>query len=106
MFEVGQKCVCIGDNWEEGLFPEKVPKKDVIYTVREVLLVNGVECIRLHEIRNQPKPYPSGLLECCFHGEAFRPLTDSELQAEHRAVIDRHFSQHLDEPVREPQTVE
>lgn len=103
MFEVGQKVVCIADGWDapHGL---NLPKKDSVYTVRE-LRFGGI-AILLVEVRNEVRRVFAGDLEAAFASEGFRPLTDSELQAQRRAVIDRHFSQHLNEPAPEPQTVE
>lgn len=88
MFYVGQKVVCVV-NWKHhngfhgGFGSEILPQRDVVYTVREIVVYpDGEAGLRLMEIRNYANPYSYGPGECSFAVRYFRPVTDiSDLQS-------------------------
>jgi hypothetical protein len=83
MFYVGQKVVCVIAPVPFDAFPNEVlPRKDSVYTVREVQAADpyyypGQTAILLCEIRN----FRLGRGEPNFSVCLFRPLTSQELQA-------------------------
>lgn len=77
MFHVGQKVVCIDDEWiEDGIriIPpgERSPFRNSMYTIRSIHDLDGCY-LRLEEIVN-PECEPND--EVCFEACAFRPVTD------------------------------
>jgi hypothetical protein len=88
MFEVGQKVVCIDDNWvpDSGdaslvvKYKLTFPKKDEVYTIRRFVTYEDGLWILLEEIHN-PKIYVPGLRseqEPCFAATCFRPLVEDK----------------------------
>lgn len=76
-FRVGQKVVCINDDWEELDGPEVVyPRKDAIYTVREVDAAPDETFLAFRELVNPPQDYNEGYLECHFAAINFRPIVE------------------------------
>ena len=74
MFKVGDKVVCIDDNW--GFFRgELVPVKGEVYTVRFTTQYRGRQCIRLFELKNEPREYDK-FTECVFGSERFRKVDE------------------------------
>ena len=87
MFATGQKVACVDDQFPLGI--EKLytalPKKDVVYTVRDVMpgvsLKNteGEVAIYLVELVNPANPHG---IEYGFNAERFAPLETDEDEAE------------------------
>lgn len=79
-FHVGQKVVCIDDHFENGHFfgCDILPKKGVVYTIREIECFNSAKgettVLRLNEIINAVMPYAVGDVECGFIVRRFRPV--------------------------------
>lgn len=90
MFIKGQKVVCVDDKFDPSIarFYVNLPKKDVVYVVRDVVLAYGPNkeegeiAVYLLGMKNPPsskEPYP----ERGFKIERFAPLdTITELQEE------------------------
>lgn len=82
-FVVGQKVVCITDEWR---CPpnENIPRKDCIYTIREIMANDKRVGLRLKEIINQPRAWidADGLEEGAFCASYFRPLQDRPKEAQ------------------------
>ena len=80
MFRIGQRVVCICDDWEWCSEGEISPKVGEIYTVRdtEINPHDGLQYIYLEEIRNQPRRYEDDpeISECCFYSGDFRPVDE------------------------------
>lgn len=77
MFKVGQKVVCIDDDWNHLSYmpTQNMPNKGEIYTVREIEIFGNDVGIRLCEVVNKPWRSPDGLLmEQAFDIDAFRPI--------------------------------
>lgn len=72
----GQKVVCVSAKGLEGHFyPGTIlPVANSIYTVRELLEIEGRPLLRLIEIRNFEYDFQSGVFEPAFHRARFRPL--------------------------------
>lgn len=76
-FFIGQKVVCIWDQWGVQLYGETMPVKGRAYTIREMGLdYDGSAVLRFEEIVNSPRPYTQGFIECWFWHERFAPTTD------------------------------
>jgi hypothetical protein len=79
MFYVGQKVVCIREDWRGGYGDEELPRKGRVYTIRGIDLIRGT-CsdqvgLWLEEIVNEPRIYEGGLCdEVSFGHQKFRPL--------------------------------
>ncbi len=77
MFRVGQKVVCIDDDWGSAPMGGQVqylPTKNDVYTVRAITVNgNGKVFIRLHEIVN---PQTDKHHEAEFWAECFRPVAE------------------------------
>ena len=94
MFRVGQKVVCISDEriganvygWES------LPKKGHVYTIRELLFIEGKPGLRLFELRNKPGDYKTGFFECAFHRARFRPIVSRPTSIEFAHEILRSVS--------------
>lgn len=83
MFYPGQKVVCVGV-YEPSIAYGSFPRKGAVYTVREVLFVGEAPSIRLVEIVNEPTDVywnVPGPIEAAWIVTAFRPLTDSRIDA-------------------------
>lgn len=74
MYHVGQKVVCVADNWN-GRDSAKIdfPVKSEVYTIRE-LTNRGKPGFRFVEIVNPPMQWSEGFMEATFIRTAFRPL--------------------------------
>jgi len=76
MIRVGQKVTRKDDYlWDgEG---EIAPVFGEVYTVRDMFVDDdGIVCLQFHEIRNQPREYKDGFIECGFEADAFCPVVD------------------------------
>jgi hypothetical protein len=93
--EVGQKVVCVDDNFPKAvvLLYKSLPKKGVIYVIRDVVLgVNwksepGEVCLYLIGLNNplsKTPPYP----ERGFNAERFRPLEEMKSKVEAKETIE------------------
>src|SRR5262245_60886798 len=99
----GQKVVCVDDRfplWAAKVYTD-LPKKGVVYTVREVCLrretLQGSEAatvaLLLHELHNPPDPSHREHEELAFKSERFAPLqaneekTAAEVEAEEYVTI-------------------
>lgn len=85
MFKIGQKVVCIDDTPRPNkpVRPGvKLPKKDKIYTIRDMYTAKstGELALILVEIKN--KPHPSWNKELGFLADRFRPIDESYRFAE------------------------
>lgn len=87
-FHVGQHVICVDDKFGLTALPIAVPKKGVVYTVREVIPEDkwGPSTLRLHEVVNPLRAYAEGLCENSWDARAFRPLSSDRLSI---------FRQHL-----------
>jgi hypothetical protein len=83
MFRVGQKVVCVDENWRARPYQwEALPKKGEIYTIRQIDCERDGIGVRLHEIHNKLHEYAEGFGEVRFNSSHFRPVVDiSDLQA-------------------------
>jgi hypothetical protein len=72
--KVGDKVVCVRDDFQNRVVNVKRPKKGQIYTIRDVSEYNGYVGVRLVEIVNPICHYRNGWSECCFDHKAFRPI--------------------------------
>lgn len=78
-FHVGQKVICIADNWTPKHKGDILPRKDAIYTVRDLHFTPWSipsRSLRLVEIVNIEKQYIECFGECWFTVTAFRPLIE------------------------------
>lgn len=78
MFHVGQKVVCVRDEWIT-LAGESTPKAGVIYTIRNIEAADAGEdgvYLQLVEIVNAPRPYIDGHKESAFWSLGFRPVVE------------------------------
>ena len=85
MFKVGQKVVCINDtpHPDRPIRPGvKIPKKNKIYTIRDIYVTNNSKILALilEEIKNDP--HPSWGKELGFTASRFRPIDESYRFAE------------------------
>jgi hypothetical protein len=95
--QVGQKVVCINDQFDAGIFQfyTALPKKDVVYVIREVKVgVNlkgemGEICVYLIGLVN-PKSTQPPFPERGFNAERFRPL--EELQQRNTESKEVHIT--------------
>lgn len=87
---VGQKVVCVDDRFppQVALFYDALPKKDVVYVIRNVSIgVNwkgeaGEVCLHLVGLVN-PKSEKPPFPERGFNAERFRPLDEMKTQIAH-----------------------
>ncbi len=90
MFQVGQRVLCVNDDYPAGAFSgeEHLPIAKRIYTVRDSFMISGVvDVVRLHEIRNAPRHYDIGFKECAFCSHHFRPIDDSALDVFRKMLV-------------------
>ncbi|MBO6542321.1 MAG: hypothetical protein JJ939_16050 [Alphaproteobacteria bacterium] len=107
-FYVGQKVVCVDDDFLGNEGPEIFPQKGVVYTVRELVggrYQNDATYLRLVEIVNKRRWYRDRLwrTEPCFTVEAFRPLTDTKKSTETGMEILREIVRNPKTPARSKQ---
>lgn len=74
-FKIGQKIICINDNFNCLNRSEILPCKDNIYTIRSINMG-----IILVEIVNEHKQYREGIGELEFDPEAFRELNSETMR--------------------------
>lgn len=83
-FRIGQKVVCVDDNFSGGYGDEIAPKKGEIYTIRWLGYDEDSVC-RLVEIRNKRRPYVvNGTItvsENAFFTRRFRPVVEKSNDA-------------------------
>jgi len=82
-FHVGQLVVCVDDGnwpWPEG--HAAMPKRGVVYTVRESVVswTNGHPCVHLVEIVNPIGDYEGGVGEIWVAERRFRPVDETRLE--------------------------
>ena len=86
MFYVGQKVVCINDDWSTHsswkLVPNK-PTQNKVYHIRKIVMYtysNGVtEGLYLIEIENPLHPWKlNGIVEIAFPANRFRPVVEKK----------------------------
>lgn len=95
MFKVGQRVVCIRDDWhnggEEGLRFIGLPKEGRIYTVRRNYIAPWGSIrytIQLFEIINIESQWRDEYGEPRFDATAFRPLEETEVETEIKVTED------------------
>lgn len=87
--QVGKKVVCVNDTFNEGVkaLYKQLPKKDVIYTVREVSLgrekvynKDNTVTVRvlLQELVNCVDPFHAGQQELGFNAERFKEVEEQQ----------------------------
>ena len=95
MFNRGDKVVCICDKFPLGIekWYKELPKKDVVYVIRDVYLgrgslvnkvpgaTDGEVGVLLIGINNPPDPNNIHKLELGFKAERFRPLDELKDEA-------------------------
>ena len=67
----------IGGNGDELL-----PVYGEVYTVRAVLLWQGIVCLHLSEIKNDVRRYRDGEYEGFFSADRFKPVKSTDIQVE------------------------
>lgn len=84
MFSIGQKVVCIGENWEfyEELLPRiTLPIKDAVYTIRDIrpsMYGSDYLGLLLEEITNPIMAEGPFMLEPSLDATSFRPLVEQK----------------------------
>jgi hypothetical protein len=82
MFEIGQRVICVNDEFHPSAFAlySELPKKNSIYTVRDIVmgvnledLVQGEPALYLQELVNPPSRFG---LERGFRCDRFAPLIE------------------------------
>ena len=108
MFEIGQKVVCVNDQFEPWVYDlyRSLPKKDKVYTVRAVsvgrsnptfvvnddaeIKLKGAEfdiLILLKELNNPDDPHSSVKQELGFRSERFAPLQEDSEEEEEAELV-------------------
>lgn len=77
-FRVGQKVVCISDDWEfrARAYANTLPQAKAVYTVREILDLPTGCGLTLEEIRDLVRWPDKPASEAAWTSRAFRPLID------------------------------
>lgn len=76
---VGQRVVTIGD-WDKRAHMPNLPKKGIIYTIREIIVRREKVGFRLVEIQNPPfNSVLDGSEEPAFHSVHFKPVDESKI---------------------------
>lgn len=76
-FRAGQRAVLVDDSWSYLCFGvEIMPVLNSIYTIREVITLNGHVAVRLVEIKNPVLEYGDGTNEIAFRASRFRPVVE------------------------------
>ena len=94
MFEVGERVVCVDDDWSNLTAHERegIPNRPVrgnTYTVRDfMLLFPGDPGVRVEEITNPTCQWMLGRYEGAFRVRRFRPLRKTDISSLVRAVQD------------------
>ena len=83
MFHVGQKVVCIADDWASWAVQlgGNMPRAKTIYTLRDVARRPWSKIqigVHLHEITNPVLEFLEGTHEPYFDASFFRPITDTK----------------------------
>lgn len=77
MFHIGQKVVCVGTFTHGGYGTEKLPTEGGVYTIRDLIRIDGGELgLRVEEVINPPMQYQQGYVEACFNARFFRPVIE------------------------------
>ena len=108
MFSVGQRVVCINDDFEPWVYDlyKVLPKKDKVYTVRAIgmgrsnpqfvlndeaeIKLTGAEfdfLILLKELLNPDDPHSNVKQELGFRAERFAPLQEDEIEEEEGELV-------------------
>lgn len=93
MFHVGQKVVCVDDDFfsTEMCEPLHLPIKDHVYTIRDVVSNDRFSWYRLVEIVNAPSPTDLkgfGKVEPAFMPSHFRPVLETSKRASAKRKVD------------------
>lgn len=72
-FHPGMRVVCVDDKFSEG-GTEILPKRDEVYTIRDIEIIGDTAFVRTIEIVNEPRRYREAFSEMCFDARAFRPV--------------------------------
>ena len=83
----GDLVLCVDDSKFHPGYGERLPRRGVVYTIREVAL-EYPDCIRLEEIRNPPYRYIQGYAECTFRCIHFRPIDSDQLSIFRKHLTD------------------
>jgi len=107
MFSVGQRVVCINDQFEPWVYDlyRSLPKKDKVYTIRAIgagrsnpqfdidddaqLRLTSADfdfLVLLKELLNGDDPHSSAKQELGFRAERFAPLQEDEVEIEEAAT--------------------
>lgn len=87
--KVGDRVICIKDDWQKAFRNEVLPQKDKVYTIRELTLYDGVAGVRLEEIRNEVKQYTNHSGECAFNRVGFVPIKDNFKPIKFKKVVEK-----------------
>jgi hypothetical protein len=68
---VGSRVKCTNATGTPLPYFEVLPRLGVIYTIRNIVTLNGDQCFRLKEIVNPPHQYKEGTMECAFRATRF-----------------------------------
>lgn len=82
-FTVGQKVVCVNDNWYlADMYVDRLPKNGEILTIRSIQV--GAVCdgifLRFEEIRNPPRKFQEFFAEIEFDSISFRPVVSKGME--------------------------
>lgn len=77
--KVGQRVVCINDDWRGGNGTVNRPKKNDILTIRRIYCYNGAVGFVFKELINPPVHAVVGFVEQMFMATQFKPLNESRL---------------------------
>lgn len=79
---IGQRVVCV-DDWfrPRGVLPGTIlPRRGVVYTIRDIFDFEAWVAVRLEEIVNPPRHYRNDvtgeMVEAAFPAGRFRPVTE------------------------------
>jgi hypothetical protein len=75
MFRIGQKVVCVKDNWKNAFPEETMPRRRQVLTVRTV---SDDGFLRFVEIVNPVLHYGEGEFECEFDRKKFRRIVEKK----------------------------
>lgn len=76
-FRVGQKVVCVSDDWNADFYEgEHRPIKGNVYTIREISNGRKIPVVLRFEELVNPKLYCGGTSECRYNANKFRPVAE------------------------------
>lgn len=78
MWEIGQKCICITNNYavnnQSRIYKETAPQKDQELTIRTIESDSDGTFLRFEEIKNESMEYRDGRGEVMFCSLGFAPF--------------------------------